>query len=150
MKTKLLFIVILFFCSKSYAQNWGWDDGQRKIRIHFKNDTKKDVWVLLHYLPYTGGETPSEDENRNLWKTNGWFKISKGQSAYIGDTYNKVIYFYGTTSTDFFGNYREWKGDYGWYFNGKLYGFRRIEMAESEIKQEDFSSVADYTLRLVK
>lgn len=151
MKTKvLLAVVALFFFSKTYAQDWDWDDDtQPKIRINFKNETKKDVWVLLHYLPYTGGDLPTEEENKRRWKSIGWFKISKGQTAYIGDTYNKIIYFYATTSTDFFGNYREWKGNYGFYFNGKTYGFREITMQQNEViyKGDD---VSDYTLRLVK
>lgn len=123
-------------------------NAQEKIQVTFKNDSKKDVWVLVQYLSHTYNTnqgTPSESD----WIINGWYRVNKGQSAYLFDTKNRKYYFYATTSTDFFGNFREWKGNFYAYFQGKQYGFREIEIADSQVTYTD-EGLMKYTLRLTK
>jgi hypothetical protein len=147
---KIPLLLLGFLFSTLAVQAQGLSGEQLKIRVQFKNESKKDVWVLISYLPYTGGNKISDEQARNSFMTNGWFKVSKGQTAYLFDTWNRIFYFYATTSTDFFGNWREWKGGYWYNFQGKNYGFRMITIGESEMKYDGDHLVADYTLRLTK
>lgn len=141
----LRFLVLLFFAGIVLPSVI---NAQEKIQVTFKNDSKKDVWVLVQYLSHTYNTnqgTPSESD----WIINGWYRVNKGQSAYLFDTKNRKYYFYATTSTDFFGNFREWKGSFYAYFQGKQYGFREIEIADSQVTYTDEGTMK-YTLRLTK
>lgn len=145
-RRSLRFLLLVFLACFSMSLITSAQDS--KIQVTFKNDSKKDVWVLVQYLSHTYNTnygTPSESD----WIINGWYRINKGQSAYLFDTKNRKYYFYATTSTDFFGNFREWKGSFYAYFQGKEYGFREIEIADSEITYTDEGPLK-YTLRLTK
>lgn len=136
-------ILLLCFCLPFFA-----NAQESKIRVTFKNDTGKDVWVLVQYLPSSYDISVGKPTD-NDWIINGWYRIDKGKSSYLFDTNNRKYYFYANTSTNFFGNYREWKGNYYKYFQGKQYGFREVQINEPQVTYLEDGSM-NYTLRLTK
>ncbi len=73
--------------------NDGWPQGTQSrtnpqeplsyFRLHYKNDCRKTIYTALRY----------KDIDKN-WTTNGWWKLSTGQSGYVANTRNRYYYIY--------------------------------------------------------
>src|SRR5690606_5603522 len=107
----LFFILCLFAFTNIYAQEGSSKGTLKKIRVKLKNETKRDVWVLLSYVPYTDGKIPTVEETKNNWTgAKGWYRLNAGETRYLFNTYNQVFYFYAHTDKNFWGNQWEWSG----------------------------------------
>jgi len=87
-------------------------------KLKFRNKCVKPVKVLIRYL----------DDN-DKWKSKGWWEIAPNKTVYVEDSSNRIFYFYAK-STD---GKLVWSDDDNKRdFNGKKYGFRKLEKSNAE------------------
>jgi hypothetical protein len=86
-------------------------------KVFVKNECHRPIDVIVYYL---AGKDDSE-----IWLTRGWFSIDPGQKKHVADTCNRYIYFYGETRSD---DKITWAGDLSQWFEGKSYGFFKVDM----------------------
>lgn len=74
-------------------------------RISVLNTCDSSIRVAIRYFSW----------NDNAWKSDGWWKVSPGQSAYIGNTANGIIYLYAeaVSRSDI------WTGDHCFTFRNR-------------------------------
>lgn len=53
------------------------------FRLHYKNRCYKTIYTALHYR-----------DRDNRWITNGWWKLNRGQEAFVARTRNRIYYIY--------------------------------------------------------
>jgi hypothetical protein len=88
-------------------------------KIFVKNDCRHPIDVIVYYL---AGKNEPE-----TWKKSGWLSLSPGQKKYAADTHNRYIYFYGESR---FEDKLVWTGDILQWFEGRRYGFFRVDMGK--------------------
>lgn len=74
------------------------------FRIHYHNKCHETIWTAIHY--------------RNMdkqWETNGWWKLTPGQQAYVANTQNRYYYIYAQNDN----GSRTWSGNYAYNVRGK-------------------------------
>ena len=86
-------------------------------KVFVKNDCKHSIDVIVYY--FAGKNEPQ------TWQTRGWFRIAAGQTKHVASTHNRYIYFYGEAQ---FEDKLKWTGDILQWFEGKRYGFFKVDM----------------------
>ena len=86
-------------------------------RVFVKNECQHPIDVIVYFL--AGKNEPQ------VWRTIGWLNLAPGQKKYAADTHNRFIYFYGETRLD---EKLVWTGEILQWFEGKRYGFFRVDM----------------------
>lgn len=91
------------------------------FRLHYENGCHQTIWTALHY--------------RNLdkqWVTNGWWKLSPGQKAYVANTRNRYYYIYAQNDR----GTRRWSGNYSYRVRGKgPYNFKEEKIGGTTFRK---------------
>lgn len=74
------------------------------FRLHYKNKCYKTIWTALHY----------RDLNNN-WVTNGWWKLTNGQEAFVAKTRNRIYYIHAQSED----RSHTWTGNYSFNVRGQ-------------------------------
>jgi len=97
------------------------DDGSREpeteYKIHFKNKCDETIHILIRTL-----------KPNDKWLSEGWWTIKPGESAYVADSKNAIIYYYAESYT---GNHI-WPGSNHKNFEGKEYAFKKWDLSNKE------------------
>ena len=94
-------------------------------KVFVENECKHSIDVIVYYL--AGKDEPQS------WQTRGWFRLTAGQKKYVAHTHNRYIYFYGEAQLE---ENLAWSGDILQWFEGKRYGFFKVDMG---------TNLADFT-----
>lgn len=103
-----------------------------RYKVNIKNGCSKPIWVAVHFKNYDkdpngssclGGGTHCV----NKWITRGWWRLNPGQSKYIADTRNRIIYFSAHTQD----RKETWGSDHTWSVRGVSEKFFKATMTNS-------------------
>ena len=86
-------------------------------RVFVKNECHRSIDVIVYYL--------SGENEPQIWQTRGWIRLAAGQKKYVANTHNRYIYFYGEGQPE---DDLIWTGDILQWFEGKRYGFFKVDM----------------------
>ena len=92
--------------------------GETFYRLKFKNKCIKPIKVAIRYLDF-----------KDKWGSKGWWTIEPGKTVYVENSPNSIFYYYAKTLD----------GSLVWSdkdnlrdFNGKKYGFRKLQKSTSK------------------
>ena len=91
-------------------------------KVFVQNNCRLPVDVIVYYL-----DGKNEPES---WQTRGWFSVVPNQKKYIADTHNRYVYLYGETRQV---EKITWSGEILQWFEGKRYGFFRVDMGTTQM-----------------
>ena len=91
---------------------------EKLYKINFKNVCNKKLDLLIRFLNSNGN-----------WETKGWFTAKPGETIYVADTENGIVYYYARTKK------LEWNGTHYKTYKGKQYGFVKWEINGEKGKQ---------------
>ena len=98
--------------------------GQKPVRQHSavyaKNECGRPIQVVIYSL--TG---PKGHES---WNTRGWFFMEPGAKKLLVNTHNYYVYIYAESTT---GEKLLWSGESYHNFNGKPYGFFKVDLGDT-------------------
>lgn len=142
-----LFLFVLFFTT--YYNVFSQQDYTSKIKLMILNDTKRDVYLAVKYVVYSEYRLKEEDFE---WQTKSWYFIKAGETIYVGDTNNRIFYYYAETTPNFFDQKLYWKGDY--YFDdddlSDDYPMKDYLMSKDDVVYDYNEGTYTFTLRLIK
>lgn len=94
------------------SDGWDFPWASPLIKLKFKNNCDETVTVALHYMK--DGE----------WISDGWWDVEPGETAYLGDTRNRIFYYYAYSDS------YSWKGSSYHNVKGERYGFKEVEIKD--------------------
>jgi hypothetical protein len=87
--------------------------------VFAKNSCAHPIKLAIYYLRYLNEE--------ETWGAQGWFLVEPRQKKHIADTKNRYIYLYAESRE---GEKLIWDGDSYHQFNGRQYGFFKVDMGQ--------------------
>ena len=70
--------------------------GRDYTKVFIKNNTQQTISVAVDLMPFTPPNvTVISDPGDNGFRLQAWYNLAPGATAYVGDTSNTFIYFYG-------------------------------------------------------
>ena len=91
-------------------------------RIYIKNACHRPIDVIVYCL--------AAKDQPQAWQTRGWFYLDAGQKKYVADGHNRYVYFYGRTHQS---SKLVWNGDVYQWFEGKRYGFFKVDTGKAMV-----------------
>mgnify|MGYP000091332665 CR=1 FL=1 len=92
-----------------------YDEEEKVYKINFRNKTNDDVDLLIRIL-----------NKNNKWENHGWYYLDPGETAYLEDTKNRILYYYAESKN------KVWKGKNNRAFNGEKYPMKKFELAKGK------------------